>query len=254
MDKQYFHEYYYLERSHWWFQARNEIIESILNDKIIQSQGNKLKILNTGVATGATTKLLEKYGEVTSLEYDDEFCDFLRNEMNIDPVNSSLTYLPFGDSEFDLVCAFDVIEHVDDDEEAIKEVRRILKDHGSFFLTVPAYQFLWSHHDVVNHHFRRYTLKGLSKLVVNGGLKIDYKTYFNFILFPPVFLARLIFKLFGQTEKKTDNQNSGSDFQVLNSNKLVTKLLYSMFKSENYFLLKNVRFPFGVSIMMIASK
>jgi ubiquinone/menaquinone biosynthesis C-methylase UbiE len=72
--------------------------------------------------------------------------------------------LPFKDEEFDLICAFDVIEHVEDDLLGIREMKRVCKNEGLMVLTVPAYMFLWSHHDEVNQHYRRYTLKNLKNL------------------------------------------------------------------------------------------
>ena len=251
MNKLYYKEYYQLERSHWWFKARLEILESLLKSKILRSNTQKLKILNAGVATGATTTMLEKYGMVTSLEYDKNCCTFLEHELKIEVVNASLTDLPFEDDSFDLVCAFDVIEHIEDDALAVKEIYRVLKKQGLVYLTVPAFHFLWSHHDVVNHHFRRYTLKGFLNLIFLENFEIVYKSYFNTFLFLPVFLARRIGKFL---KTNTDKESSGSDFEKFKANSLVNRFLFYLFKTEQLFLTKNINFPFGVSALIIGVK
>ncbi len=251
MNELYYKEYYQLERSHWWFKARLEILESLLKKKILRSNNQKLKILNAGVATGATTTMLEKYGTVTSLEYDKKCCTFLKQKLQIEVINASLTDLPFENHSFDLVCAFDVIEHIENDALAVEEIYRVLKKQGIVYLTVPAFYFLWSHHDVVNHHFRRYTLKELSNLISLKNFEIVYKSYFNTFLFLPIFLARRIGKFL---KINTNKESSGSDFEKFKANGLVNRFLFYFFKTEQFFLTKNIKFPFGVSALIIGVK
>jgi len=251
MQKQYYKEYYHLERNHWWFRARLEIIESLLQKKILDSGKEKIKILNAGVATGATTTMLEKYGEVTSLEYDKDCCEFLKTNLNMEVINGSLTELPFQDDTYDLVCAFDVIEHIEDDSTAVSEIRRVLKQDGFIYLTVPAFNFLWSHHDDVNHHFRRYTIGNLSQVVSKNKFNLKHKTYFNSILFPPIFLMRMFSKLL---PKKKQDDSTGSDFELFKTSGLINKIFFWLFRKERWFLSKNIRFPFGVSLLLIGKK
>ena len=254
MEKNYHKAYYHLERSHWWFKARLEILDSLLKKKIIKSNLSNLNILNAGIATGATTTMLEKYGNVTSLEYDKDCCDFLKDVVKMDVVNGSLTELPFEDACFDLVCAFDVIEHIEDDKLAAKEIMRVLKDEGYFYLTVPAYNFLWSQHDEINHHYRRYTLDNLYKVFEEGQITPIFKTYFNFFLFPPILAARITSRLRDKLSGKQVQQSAGSDFKIFNENDALNRLLFRLFKSENFFLKRNISFPFGVSILIIGVK
>ena len=160
MDKKFYQEYYTLEREGWWFKARLSILESYCKDLAVNTN---IKILNVGAATGATSEMLSRYGEVTSLEYDKFCCEFLKVKTGIEAINASLTELPFKNNTYDLICAFDVIEHIEDHEKALDEIYRVLRPHGKYFLTVPAFQSLWSNHDVVNHHYRRYTKKKFGK-------------------------------------------------------------------------------------------
>jgi SAM-dependent methyltransferase len=243
MDKRYYTEYYTLERGHWWFNIRALILEDFVRRKI--SKGKKLNILNVGVATGSTTEMLAKYGEVTSVEYDADCCTFLREELKMEVVNASIEALPFDNNTFDLVCAFDVIEHVDDDALAVAEMKRVCKAEGNVFITVPALMLLWNRHDEVNHHHRRYTKREVKALFANGEKGREFcRTYFNAILFLPVLVFRKLTQWFN---KSTEIEHSGSDFGVL-KNKPLNKLLAAIFSIEVYWL-RFARFPIGVSFL-----
>jgi 2-polyprenyl-3-methyl-5-hydroxy-6-metoxy-1,4-benzoquinol methylase len=244
MDKRYYTEYYTLERGHWWFKIR----ALILDDFVKRNVGNAapLKILNVGVATGSTSEMLNKYGQVTSVEYDKDCCEFLRTELKMEVINASVEDLPFDDNTYDLVCAFDVIEHVENEMLAVQEMKRVCKPSGIVFVSVPAFMVLWNHHDVVNHHHKRYTLPEIKKLFAhsNGNGKEHHGTYFNTLLFVPIFIYRRISKLFERTATPDD---SGSDFGAL-KNGVLNTLFYNFFRLE-VFWLRVAKFPFGVSLM-----
>lgn len=241
MDKNYYKQYYEQERKHWWFKVR----ASILMDTIDRyTDSIHLKILNIGSATHMTSDLLTKFGEVTSLEYDKDCCRFVREELKKEVINGSATELPFEDNSFDLVCAFDVIEHIEDDRLAVREIERVSRiKEGIVFLTVPAFMFLWSDHDEINHHYRRYTLPQLCSKISTSS-KILKKSYFNFFLFPLIGSFRLLSRL------KKRNGPPKSDFDNINPNPLLNRLFGMIFKLE-YLLLKVLRFPFGVSILLM---
>jgi SAM-dependent methyltransferase len=248
MDHKFYQEYYKLEREGWWFKARLSILESYCK-KIINRP--EMRILNVGAATGATSEMLSKFGEVTSLEYDEFCCKFLKEKTGIEAVNASLTDLPFEDDSYDIICAFDVIEHIEEDSKAIEEIYRVLRPKGKYFLTVPAFQSLWSNHDVINHHFRIYRKNQINKLIVNKKLKIDDSTYFNFWLFIPISIVRFILN---NISRKKDSDSTGSDNEIMQSSKIVNEILYRIFYSEKFLLKLNIKFPFGVSILTIGSK
>ncbi|MBK7965268.1 MAG: class I SAM-dependent methyltransferase [Bacteroidetes bacterium] len=246
MDINYFKEYYTLERSHWWFTARKNILESQIHKLVTTSS---LKILNIGVATGSTSEMLSKYGEVTSVEFDHECCEFLRSELKMEVIEGSITELPFQSHTFDLICAFDVVEHVEDHEKAVLEMKRVCKSQGTVFCTVPAFSFLWSQHDDVNHHIRRYTGREFSTLFSNSG-KITYSTYFNFFLFLPVACFRLFSRILPFAIKR---KGAGSDF-TLNGSAIFSNLFYKIFNSENVLLQRQYSLPFGISYLLIWKK
>jgi SAM-dependent methyltransferase len=244
MEKSYYKKYYHLERGHWWFKARGEILMNHL-DTVFQGRTD-LKILNVGVATGHTSELLSRFGKVTSVEYDIDCFNFVRENVKIDIVNASILDLPFDENQFDLVCAFDVIEHVENDTKAVAEMRRVCKKGGVLSVTVPAFMFLWSEHDVVNHHFRRYTAKILRGLFEQKDEPV-FHSYFNFWLFFPIAFFRLLMN-FIKGNKKIAPEEAQSDFESFN-NGIVNSIFYRIFKSENLFLKNKVHFPVGVSLL-----
>lgn len=244
MDREYFEEYYHLERNHWWFKVRALILNQHIGKYFSKNQN--IKILNIGVATGATTDFLSKYGKVISVEYD-QICSIETYKKIQKPiVNGSITKLPFGDNLFDLVCAFDVIEHVENDQLAVDEMVRACKDRGMICVTVPAYMFLWSKHDVVNNHFRRYSAQSLKNLFNKNAGRILYSSYFNSILFPAVAFFRLIS---GFLPEKSIRKGAGSDFSVFNQDSFINNVFYKIFYLE-LILLKKFKFLFGTSLLL----
>lgn len=245
MNSKYYREYYKLERAHWWFKAREEIIAAQVQ-KI--AAGKTLQILNIGTATGRGSEMLARYGKVTSLEYDPDCVQFLREELKMEVDQGSVLALPYADNSFDLVCAFDVIEHVEEDQKAVSEIRRVCRQGGHIFCTVPAYNFLWSQHDDVNHHWRRYTAASFQKLF--SECRIVFESYFNSILFPPIALFRLVSKIIPTRKLR---EGSGSDFSLKGS-AVVNNLFYRIFSLENSLLKKRKKLPAGVSYLLIAEK
>jgi SAM-dependent methyltransferase len=250
MEKQYYQEYYELERKNWWFRVRNQILMERI--KKIIPRGKPLKILNVGVATGSTSELLCKFGEVTSIEYDKECAEFTQKKTGLPIINGSILELPFEDKSFDLVCAFDVIEHVEDDIKGVSELKRVCKSDSWVIVSVPAFMFLWSHHDVINHHFRRYTMQLLKEVFlkeING--KIAYATYFNSFLFLPIATFRLASELIPQ---KWIRKGTGADNHIFAQESLTSKLLFQIFNIEKPLLNGGLTFPFGVSAMLCWKK
>ncbi|HXB42823.1 MAG TPA: class I SAM-dependent methyltransferase [Puia sp.] len=246
MDSEYLKKYYNLERAHWWFRVREKIFRQQLTQSL---PGDKeLKILNVGAATGRTTEMLADFGAVTSVEFDHDTCEFLRAKLNMEVTEASVTALPFADQRFDVICAFDVLEHVQSDEQAIKELSRVCKSNGLIYLSCPAYSFLWSDHDRINHHYRRYTSRSLEKLVQRE-FQLQYMTYFNSILFLPIAGYRLIQRIF---PRKEVIQSDFADHGLL-SKKWLNWVFETTFNTE-VLLLRSIKFPFGISILVRAVK
>ena len=248
MEHSYYKEYYELERHHWWFVAREKIITNYIK-KLIQKgelPNSNLSILNVGCGPGRSSEYLSNFGKVTSIEYDEFCCEFACQKTGLEIINGSITELPFQNDFFDLVCAFDVVEHVEDDQLAVSELKRVTKKGALVLITVPAFMSLWSHHDVINHHFRRYKLQQVTQLFekVNDGQRV-FVTYFNFFLFPLIYSIR---KVSNVLKLGKNRSGSGSDFEAFKPGILNT-LFYKIMFFESKFVNKKIQFPFGVSLL-----
>jgi SAM-dependent methyltransferase len=248
MERNYYRQYYSLEREHWWFRVRAGILTDVFARRV--GAGEQMKILNAGAATGRTSEVLGDFGTVTSVEPDSECCIFLREELKMEVTEASATALPFANNTFDVVCVFDVLEHIMNDQQAVCELHRVNKESGWLMLTVPAYPWLWSMHDEINHHCRRYTWREIKKLLQTNGYKIEYITGFNVILFFPIAAFRLVTRIF---RRKNAPLRSDFDIPVLNNRSFVNRMLYKLFNLERK-MLSAITFPFGVSILVLAKK
>ncbi len=246
MESDFLKRYYQLERTHWWFIVREQIISQQLRKSL--PVNIEQRILNTGAATGKTTELLQEFGKVTSVEIDHDTCEFLKNTLHITVTEASVTALPFENNSFDVVCAFDVLEHVQDDVLAIKELKRVCKPGGMLFVTAPAFSFLWSNHDIVNHHYRRYTAGSL-KALIEHGFQVQYLTFFNTILFLPIACYRVIRNVITKG-KKAQSDFEGNGFVTSKWTGWLCKKIFGV----EIFLLRYIKFPFGISLLASAKK
>lgn len=246
MDRSFLDNYYRMEREHWWFRVRESIILDCFRSDIFC--GEQINILNVGAATGRSSEMLGSFGQVQSIEYDEPSFRFCRDILKMKIDHGSITSLPYEDNLFNCVCAFDVVEHVEEHELAIKELFRVCKPGGKIFITVPAFMSLWSSHDEVNHHFRRYRKEELFMLFKKQGGRRIRSTYFNFLLFPPIFLVRILQRILvskAKEELKPDNE-------IFNSG-LINRILGTIFSFERLWL-KKFNFPYGVSLLLIWKK
>jgi SAM-dependent methyltransferase len=152
----------------------------------------------------------------------------------------------FGDGQFDIVIASDVLEHIEDEQKALKEWNRILKPAGKLIVFVPAFKILWSKHDEANHHYRRYSKLDLIRVLEKAQFEIDRSSYWNFILFFPTSLVRLVQRIVSKYGQKSGDQ-------LVELNRVANKILVYLVKTENI-LLKVLNFPVGISVFATASK
>lgn len=229
-----------LEQSHWWFVARREIIGDVLRRLNLPA---KAEILEVGCGAGGNIPLLQDFGRVSALEPDPPSRAYVSERTGIDVKDGLLPDgLPFQPETFDLVCAFDVIEHVDDDAGSVAALARLVKPGGAMLTTVPAYLWLWSHHDELHHHKRRYTLSAYRRIFEAQGLRIEKASHFNTLLFPPALATRTLKTLTG-SKAPDDAMPPG----WLNS------VLTGVFRMERP-LLAGIDLPFGMSIILAARK
>lgn len=228
------------EAKHWWFRGRTYLLILLLKN-YFKNQIN-LKILDVGCGTGLNSQAMADFGEVFSLDASSEALSYCRQKGLSNLYHGRLENLPFNDNCFDLVVALDVLEHIENDRAAVEEINRVLKKGGILISFVPAFKILWSEQDVILKHFRRYTRQSILNLLGNDWqcLKISY---FNFLLFPFIFLARFLKNIFGLYSQKDE----------LEQLTIFNKLFYFIFSRE-LFLLKYMNLPYGVSLLGVFRK
>jgi ubiquinone/menaquinone biosynthesis C-methylase UbiE len=228
-----------LEESHWWFQGKKRLVDTFL-DLADVPEGDYLDI---GCGTGMFLKAFAMRRNAYGLDASYQALSHCRQKANFKLVQGTGDHLPFSDSSFSLVTLLDIIEHVDDDENVLKEARRVCKPGGVALVTVPAFNYLWGSHDVVHGHKRRYIKSSLSMLAESAGFQVERITYTNFFIFFPVLLVRIISRLL--PEKKASDMNE----TPLWLNRSMTKLY-----AFEAFCLRGTNFPWGVSLLMVLRK
>lgn len=188
-----------LDSRHWWYRARREVLAKLIERKARPPAD--AKILEIGCGTGHNLAMLGRYGSVDAIELDPAARAIAAQRLGRDVASTRLPELAgVPERHFDLIALLDVLEHVEDDRAALVSIAKRLKPGGALLLTVPAFPWMWSAHDVVNHHHRRYTKKSLRAVIAEAGLRADFIGWFNSILFPAAAGARLVGRLTGNKE------------------------------------------------------
>ena len=246
MRDDFYAEYYEVEGRHWWFRGRAEIVTSTIAAIGQRSAaGEPLRILDFGTGTGTMLSLLRSYGDVQGVDANEQAVAFChaRGEKEVRWLDSA--ELPFADGTFDLLTTLDVLEHIEDDRAALREVRRVLKPGGRMVATVPANPWMWGAQDEVSHHFRRYTADGLRMAVADAGLDLERITHFNTLLFPPIATIRLLRRM------RPPRGDVRSDFAMPGGEGGLNRLLARIFGLEAKWL-RRAGLPFGVSLLAVA--
>jgi len=226
------------ESRHWWFTGRRRILASIIESLHLPDNAT---ILEIGSGTGGNLKMLSRFGKVSSVEMDATARAIAAEKTGGGfDIREGIcpTDMPFKpDEKFDLICLFDVLEHIEDDIAALAGLKGLLAEGGQVLVTVPAYQWLWSAHDHFLHHKRRYTSRELISKLDETGFSAGRISYFNTFLFPVAAAVRFLDRLLGRT--------SASGTSV--PGPFVNSTFRAIFSFERVFL-GWMSFPFGVSI------
>lgn len=187
------------DSTHWWYRARRDILADYLRQFGGLPKG--ARILEIGCGTGHNLPMLAQFGEVEAIEIDPAARNIASERLGRAVGDAPLPVLPGVErGAYDLIAVLDVIEHIEDDVAALVAMRERLAPGGKILITVPAHPWMWSAHDVVNHHHRRYTKKTLRAAIAAAGLKPEKLAYFNTLLFPLAAAARLLGKMTGRQD------------------------------------------------------
>jgi SAM-dependent methyltransferase len=188
-----------LDQRHWWYRARREVLAALIRRRALPPSGGR--ILEVGCGTGHNLAMLARFGAVEAIELDPAARAVAEQRLRRPVGSAPLPQLEGVPARaFDLIGSFDVIEHIDDDAAALASIAGRLKPGGRFVMTVPAHGWMWSAHDEVNHHKRRYSKAGLRRLVEGSPLKLEALGYFNSLLFPLAVGARVAGKVTGKQD------------------------------------------------------
>lgn len=236
-------KYHDVESKHWWFKSRRKYLLDLLQDTPRDS-----KVLDIGCSSGIFLTDLVALGfktenlfgvDISEKAIENCRANGITNSFVMDAQNITLN------ESFDIIIASDCLEHLEDDKKALKNWNSLLKVGGTMYVFVPAFMSLWSYHDIINMHYRRYMKSELKEKLEEEKLVVEKASYWNFFLFIPVYTFRKISSLFNKDKKGEDDISIG--------NNLVNSMLLRLISFENK-LLKVVNFPFGVSTFCIAKR
>lgn len=225
------------ESNYWWHIGRRKVLQTIAHRFFTRAAN----ILDVGCGTGINYEWLQDLGTVTGLDDHDVALEYCRSHQAYDHLILGDATKVQGQQVFDAITAFDVLEHIEGDSEALASWYQTLKPNGLVFISVPAYQWLWSGHDVALHHFRRYTASELRTKFEKAGFKIKLITPFFFFTLPILALVRFA--------KKNQEGTTYVDTPAWAS-----KILIALSGIEAWWISKGVGLPWGSSIAVIAQK
>jgi SAM-dependent methyltransferase len=228
-----------LDEHHWWYRGRRRVLAAEL-DRLGLRPG--CRILDAGCGSGRMLDDLAERGSVTGVDLSPVSVSAARDRGHTDVRVGRLEQLPARDGEFDLVTCLDVLEHTPDDRVSLRELLRVTRPGGRLLVSVPAYQALWSSHDVRNDHYRRYTRAALRTAAFDTGWAIEEDTYFNAFLLAPAAAFRLL-------EKLRPPSAASSDLNATPPR--LNRLLERPMRAEAALIGRGVRLAAGLSFMAV---
>ena len=239
MERLAYREMAELDQKHWWYRARRKVLADLIRREVAPPPD--ARILEIGCGTGHNFEVLKQFGSVDAIELDDESRAIAERRLGRTIMTSPLPELAGVRDDYDVIAALDVIEHIDDDAAALAAIATKLRPGGKFVMAVPAHRWMWSAHDVVNHHKRRYSKAGLKRLIQGSPLKLEKIGYFNSLLFPLAVAQRLASKARGR-----------DDAEVKLPSAPLNKTLEAVFGTERH-LVGRFPLPPGLSLFAVAS-
>jgi SAM-dependent methyltransferase len=252
---EYFAPLFAAEDRHFWFNARNRLIATLAS-QITAHLPTGYRVLEVGCGTGNVLHALEGVcdrGSVIGMDLFIEGLRFARRRTQCDLVQGDMHAPPFR-MPFDVICLFDVLEHLPDDLRVLRDIHGMLAPGGVLFLTVPAHMSLWSHMDEAGHHCRRYEGDELEHKLQEAGYEVEYLTLFMAILFPVMWLGRRVTRLLNRRKVQEDAGLSALVADELRVVPVLNGLLSWILGREARLVARRKRIAAGTSLLAIGRK
>jgi SAM-dependent methyltransferase len=239
------------EDRHFWFRARNRVIGRVVKS-LTRSLPDGYRVLEVGCGNGNVLRVLERVcarGEVIGLDREAERLQYARQRVRCRLVQADIYDWPFR-RPFHVIGMFDVLEHLSDDCQVLRQLHRALAPGCRLVLTVPAHKELWSYTDVAAEHYRRYAPAELNQTLVECGFTVEYLTQFMMVLWPLMWLGRrLAARIPPRNIGPRDRQLFLRELRVVPVlNALLTRLL----EREARWIARGGHLPLGTSLLAIA--
>jgi SAM-dependent methyltransferase len=254
-DPKYFSPLFEAEEKHFWFRSRNEILSRMIK-KLTDPLPDRFHLVEVGCGTGNVLRMLEQTcarGSVTGMDLFSDGLQFARQRVQVPLIQGDMTHPPFL-GQFDVVCMFDVLEHLPDDIAILKSVSELLVSGGKLLITVPADPGLWSYFDNASHHYRRYTRTDLQQKIQDAGFEVEFISPYMLAIYPIVWLNRHLASL-GNKQSQLDEES----IEKLSTNELsiipvVNEILTWILSQEAGWLASGRHLLGGTSLIAVAKK
>jgi len=248
-----YEDLYVKEQDYWWHVGKRAIVYSLLNKYLpCNKSREERRALDLGCGAGLNLDHLSEYAQPVGTDFSEEALKFCRARGHKLIAKADAALLPFPDREFDIITALDVIEHLDDDLVALRELKRTMRKGGLLIISVPAYPGLWSYWDDILGHRRRYTVSAMREVVEKSGLRVRKVSYSNSLILAPTVAVRFVKSLRHKAaERNGFGAEPETDFMPVPGpvNDLLIK--YYMWEART---LKRRRLPFGLSVVCVAQR
>lgn len=253
-DPDHFAAVFAAEDRHFWFGARNRALSAIIGGLTPQLPAG-YRVLEIGCGTGNTLRVLKEACSAAALivgvDLFEEGLAYARRRTDVSLVRARIERAPFG-VRFDVVGMFDVLEHLEDDAAALREVRTLTAPGGYLVLTVPAHQALWSRFDEEAHHCRRYESDQLHERLSIAGFAVDYLTPFMGALYPVLRVSRWLSARAHSVRARLGRESKSAVLNELRFRPLVNDLLAFILSREAPLLRRRMQLPMGTSLLAVA--